>query len=332
LDATDTNTLGRLHIYVTKTGALPVFHDYQVISAHVFDTLFSTDTFNVNVVEWNSTAAVANPIANVAAPANLGSLSIDSSGDVQSLPVLITTGTGAGQLKVTGGYVHISSGTGTGQVKLVSGVVGANVEQISSSATAADRLELLMVQTDISGKYTSGAYTTGAREWLHSQPMLISSGTGAGQINFSTGGLPGVNVVQLGTIAQTGRDIGANVLVSTGTGAGQVKITSGIVHSNAVQWNSTAVAANSIANLTSFASGNFSTGAREFLTKAPGANSAVALDLMVERIYQLMFNKMTITDADGSIALRNAADSADACTGSVTDNATITVRSSMTWL
>lgn len=45
----------------------------------------------------------------------------------------------------------------------------------------------------------------------------------------TTGVQFGVNAVQLGGTQQTGRDVGASVLVSSGTGAGQLSITSGVV-------------------------------------------------------------------------------------------------------
>ena len=48
-------------------------------------------------------------------------------------------------------------------------------------------------------------------------------------------GTPDVNTKQLGGTAQTGRDVGASVLLSTGTGAGQLDFTSGIVKSNLTQ-------------------------------------------------------------------------------------------------
>lgn len=50
----------------------------------------------------------------------------------------------------------------------------------------------------------------------------------------------GVNAVQIGATAQTGRDIGASVLLSPGTGTGQVDITSGVVKANIVQLLATA--------------------------------------------------------------------------------------------
>lgn len=51
----------------------------------------------------------------------------------------------------------------------------------------------------------------------------------------------GVNAVQLGGTALTGRDIGASVLLSAGTGTGQLDFTSGVVKSNLVQILATAL-------------------------------------------------------------------------------------------
>jgi len=49
LDATDTGTLGRLRVAVNKSGALPVWQDFLVVTANVYDTLCSTDSLDVNV-------------------------------------------------------------------------------------------------------------------------------------------------------------------------------------------------------------------------------------------------------------------------------------------
>ena len=49
LKATDTGTLGRLRVAVSKSGALPVWQDFLVVTANVYDTLCSTDSLDVNV-------------------------------------------------------------------------------------------------------------------------------------------------------------------------------------------------------------------------------------------------------------------------------------------
>ncbi|MCK4814226.1 hypothetical protein KA005_00530 [bacterium] len=54
-------------------------------------------------------------------------------------------------------------------------------------------------------------------------------------------GTPDVNAKQLGGTAQTGRDVGADVLLSSGSGAGQLDFTSGVVKSNLAQILGTAL-------------------------------------------------------------------------------------------
>ena len=49
LDATDTNTLGRLQLMVHESGALPVWHEYQVVTANTWDTLCGADAWDVTV-------------------------------------------------------------------------------------------------------------------------------------------------------------------------------------------------------------------------------------------------------------------------------------------
>ena len=49
LDTTDTGTLGRLRVAVSESGALPVWQDFLVVTANVYDTLCSTDSLDVTV-------------------------------------------------------------------------------------------------------------------------------------------------------------------------------------------------------------------------------------------------------------------------------------------
>ena len=51
LDVTDTNTLGRLMLAVFVAGALPAWHEFLVVSANVWDSLFGTDKLQVDTVQ-----------------------------------------------------------------------------------------------------------------------------------------------------------------------------------------------------------------------------------------------------------------------------------------
>jgi len=60
LDATDTNTPGRLRVAVSASGALPVWQDFLVVPANVHDTLVAgSDKLDVNAAEVDGSAAKA---------------------------------------------------------------------------------------------------------------------------------------------------------------------------------------------------------------------------------------------------------------------------------
>ena len=56
LDTTDTNTLGTFRVAVSKSGALPVWQDFMVVPANVWDSMFGASTLNVNVATMSSGA------------------------------------------------------------------------------------------------------------------------------------------------------------------------------------------------------------------------------------------------------------------------------------
>lgn len=59
IDATDTNTEGRLQLWVHESGALPVWHEYMVVNANVYDSLYAaaaTDYLKVKDDEGNTLA------------------------------------------------------------------------------------------------------------------------------------------------------------------------------------------------------------------------------------------------------------------------------------
>ena len=95
LDATDTGTLGRLKLHVQESGALPVWHEYMVIPQQVWDSLFSTDKLQVDATQVSGTSQTARDL---------------------------------------GANVLLSSGTGTGQLDFTSGVVKSNLAQILGTA------------------------------------------------------------------------------------------------------------------------------------------------------------------------------------------------------
>lgn len=70
---------------------------------------------------------------------------------------------------------------------------------------------------------------------------LYTRGTGAGQINQPANGQIDANTVKVGGTTQTARDLGASVLISSGTGTGQLDVTSGVIKANLAQILGTAL-------------------------------------------------------------------------------------------
>lgn len=132
LDTTDTNTLGVLRMqFAAASTNLPVWQDFMVVPANVWDSMFGADLLDVSTVQWTGT--------NVATPDT------------------------AGYPKVT-----VKSGTGTGEINLSSGRADANTTYIAGAAvsTSTAQLGVNAVQAGGtawgSGAITSGAFATGA--------------------------------------------------------------------------------------------------------------------------------------------------------------------------
>lgn len=92
LDATDTNTIGHLMVAIHESGALPVWREFEVLAANVYDSLYgaATDKLDVNVEEWNTTAVPAEHTAGYPI-------------------VTIKDGTGTGEIDTTSGGVLVAA-------------------------------------------------------------------------------------------------------------------------------------------------------------------------------------------------------------------------------
>ena len=117
LDTTDTGTLGVLRMTFGNAAAFcPVWEDYEVINTALWDALF---------------ASSGGAIPNVAAGASTGlPLSVDASGRVDVLKINGTSQTA----RDLGASVLLSAGSGAGQLDFTNGVVKANIAQILGTA------------------------------------------------------------------------------------------------------------------------------------------------------------------------------------------------------
>jgi len=66
LNATDTNTLGTLQLCCHMAGALPVYHEYMVVTANVWDTLCGADTLQADLTQMGGVAQSATDLKDFA--------------------------------------------------------------------------------------------------------------------------------------------------------------------------------------------------------------------------------------------------------------------------
>lgn len=82
LDATDTNTLGILRVSVSESGALPVWRDFMVVPANVWDSFFGADKLQVHADEITAGLITAAAIATGAIDAD--AIAADAVTEIQS--------------------------------------------------------------------------------------------------------------------------------------------------------------------------------------------------------------------------------------------------------
>ena len=63
-----------------------------------------------------------------------------------------------------------------------------------------------------------------------------------------------------------------------------------------------------------------------------GAVTSIAVELLLERLYEMVNNKMIVTESSGAVALRNFADTVDVANGNVQDLGATTQRDGLTWV
>lgn len=197
-------------------------------------------------------------------PATAGrTVVVDAAGLVDANTVKVgPTGSGTAQTaRDIGASVLLSSGTGTGQISLSSGLVTlAGVTHtgavIPTVTTVTNQLTAAAIATGVWRDSTAGDFTVASSI---GKALYISniapgasgghmiSGSNSGTTTFGaltvtgattfTGAISGtnasndlrVNTVALSGTSQTARDIGASVLLSSGTGTGQLSLSSGLV-------------------------------------------------------------------------------------------------------
>jgi hypothetical protein len=198
LDATDTDTLGLLRLAVFETGAAPVWEDFHVVPANVWDSMFSTDKLQVDVVEGSTVNAVgAHP-----------TLGIIDSGTLQSATgttAVIRAAASFADDRLNGMTIVITGGTGVGQARQITDyVTGTDTATVDTWTTNPDNTSTYVIFG------TPPAVATGT---------LPSVTVGSGGITTASFAAGAINAAAIAADAITDAKVASDVTIASVTGA-----------------------------------------------------------------------------------------------------------------
>lgn len=213
LSATDTDTLGLLMLAVHESGALPVWREFMVVPANIYDSLISgSDFLQADLQQWRGTQPTAlsgsNYVQADVLAANggtggarwLAAMALRHSVSLQgatSTTATLDTGANATNQFFRGCILIIFSGTGSGQARRVLSYDGTTKVCVVSPAWAVNP-------------------TTGSG-YLMMQWVDMSTGSGLGALTRTIGITAGGNPVEGASVWVTTDEAGTNVVAAAVT-------------------------------------------------------------------------------------------------------------------
>ncbi len=243
LNASDTDTVGRLNIYCTMSGACPVWHEFVVLPAVVFDSLYAgTDTLQVDVTQISgsnvstSTAQLGVNLVNIAGSA------VSTSSAQLGVNVVNADGTAWGSGAITANSIASNAIT---DAKI-------NTGAITAAKFASGALDAAALATDAANEIGTAVWATATRTLTAATNITSTGGTialnGSGYVTYSNTAPPtaaaiadavwdearadhtssgtfgqGVSSVQgnvTGSVASVAGNVGGNVTGSVGSISG----------------------------------------------------------------------------------------------------------------
>lgn len=202
LDATDTNTVGSMVVYCHVSGALSTRTECVVLPAQVYDSLIAgSDLLDCNASQLGGTSQTGRDIGT---------------------SVLLSSGTGTGQISLSSGLVTLAGVTHTGAViPTVTTLTGHTAQtgdcyaRLGAPAGASMSADIAAIQADtdniqtrlptvlVSGTADSGSTTTlvdaarteSTTDHWRGQALVITSGTNSGLGRLITGFTPGTDTI-----------------------------------------------------------------------------------------------------------------------------------------
>ena len=338
LSAANTNHAGKRAMLTITDAAnhVPVFHEFQILVANVYDALIGTDYLQTHAVEITNDLITAAAIADGAIDA--GALA----GDCITAAKIADNAIAAEHLAANA----IDFATFAADCKTGSGLK-ANVESISANAITATAIaaDAITAAKIANGAIDNATFAADVGSTAYATNIIAIAAKKAideydppTNAEFELRSLAAADytvVSDLGTV-QTGdafARLGAPAGASVSDDIAAVKAQTGAIETDtqdlqtqvgvdgagltAVPWNAAWDA-------------EVQSEVDDALTTDTGPLS-IAWGTLIERTYQMINNRMAVTEATGAVALRNIGNTGDIATGNVASSSGTTTRAELSW-
>ena len=245
LNTTDTGTLGLLRVFASPTGALPVWRDFSIMPANVWDSFFGADLLQVDMTQivgaavststaqlgvnavqaggtaWSSGAITSGAFATGAITAGvIAADAIGASELAADAATEIGTAVWATAARTLTAATNVTS-TGAAMPITAGGLVSADVTAISTDTAAADNAEAFFDGTGYAGTGNTipTVTTVGSVSGNVGGNVAGSVGSVSGAVGSVTGAVGSVT----GAVGSVTGNVGGNVAGSVGSLAAQAK-------------------------------------------------------------------------------------------------------------
>jgi hypothetical protein len=198
LDATDTNTVGRLLISIQESGALPVWHEFYVLEEVIFDALYAASAAGYGTAQTGDSFARLGAPAGASIAADLAAIEAQTD-DIGAAGAGLTALASAANLATVAGYLD----TEVAAIKSVVDDILVDTAEIGTAGAGLTNINLPNQTMDIVGNITgnlSGSVgsVTGA---VGSVTGAVGSVTGAvGSVTGAVGSVTGLTASDVGAI------------------------------------------------------------------------------------------------------------------------------------
>ena len=358
LNTTDTGTLGILKLMVHESGSLPVWHEYLVVPANVYDSLVGgTDYLQTDAVQIEGSDATDQ----INAACDTAMTDYDA-----VVPADLPTNFADLSITATTGRVDVAAIAGTSQTANDN---GADINAILADTNELQTDDIPGTLTTIEGKIDTidgivdsilvdtgeiGAAGAGltAVPWNASWDAEVQSECADAltaydpptktELDTAFTEIKGVTWSSGSDTLEHIRDKQTDI--ETDTQDLQTQIGTDGAGLTSLPWNASwdaevqsectdalnAYDPPTKAELDSGLAGLNDITADD-VWDATSATLSTSFEVLIDRIYQMTSNKMTVNESTGAAALRNVGDTGDIATGSVVSSSGTTTRAELSW-